>query len=66
MVQGQTPDFVQGYKDLAQELLVLLLQGQRKPVDDAAQDLQQFADPIEVFRLVDEPDEARKVWLSNL
>lgn len=42
---------------LDQELLVLSLEGQRKAVDDRAQDLQQLAHPVEVLCLIDEPQE---------
>ena len=34
---------------------MLRLEGEREPVDDGAEDLEEFADAIEVLSLVDEP-----------
>ena len=34
---------------------MLRLEGEREPVDDGAEDLEELADPVEVLRLVDEP-----------
>ena len=48
---------MQGNQHFDQELLVLLLQRQRKAVDYAAQDLQQLADTVKVLGLVDIPQE---------
>ena len=45
----------QNLTDLDKELLVLRLEGEREPVDDGAEDLEEFADAIEVLSLVDEP-----------
>ena len=54
LVLHQRLSLVQGDQHLAQELAVLDLQGQRKPVDDTAQDLQQFRHTVELLCLVDE------------
>ena len=40
---------------LYKELLVLRLEGEREPVDDGAEDLEELPHAIEVLRLVDEP-----------
>ena len=40
---------------LDEELLVLRLEGEREPVDDGAEDLEELADAIEVLSFVDEP-----------
>ena len=39
---------------------MLRLEGEREPVDDGAEDLEEFSDAIEVLRLVDEPDCSRQ------
>ena len=54
LVLHQCLSLVQGDQHLAQELAVLDLQGQCKPVDDTAQDLQQFRHTVELLCLVDE------------
>ena len=40
---------------LYKKLLVLRLEGEREPVDDGAEDLEELPHAIEVLRLVDEP-----------
>ncbi len=55
MVEGEATDFMQRNQNLAQELLVFRLERQREAVDNAAQDLQQLAHPVEVFGFIDEP-----------
>lgn len=57
MVQRQALDLVQWQQNLHQELLVFRLQGQSKPVYDAAQYFEQLAHAVKVFRLVDESQE---------
>lgn len=54
VVRCQAAWLMQRHQDANQEGLVLLLQGQRKPVDDTSQDFQQFSNPVEALRLVDE------------
>uniref|UniRef100_A0A1I8IGB6 DH domain-containing protein n=1 Tax=Macrostomum lignano TaxID=282301 RepID=A0A1I8IGB6_9PLAT len=48
---------VQRQQHLHEELLVLSLQRQRKSIDDAAQNLKQLANTIELLSLIDEPQE---------
>ena len=44
---------------------MLRLEGEREPVDDGAEDLEEFSDAIEVLRLVDEPD-CRRQQTANV
>ena len=48
-------NLVQGDEHPDQELLVLGLEGEGEPVDNAPQDLQQLAHPVKVLRLVNKP-----------
>jgi hypothetical protein len=52
MIQNQTLGFVQRHQNPRQKDLVLLLERQGKPIDDTPQDLEEFGNPIKVFRLV--------------
>lgn len=54
LVLDQGFGLVEGDEDLGQELPMLRLQGKGKPVDDAAQDLQQLCHSVELLCLVDE------------
>mmetsp|Transcript_101351 Transcript_101351/g.205712 ORF Transcript_101351/g.205712 Transcript_101351/m.205712 type:complete len:292 (+) Transcript_101351:49-924(+) len=50
-------DLVQRDQSLDQEVLVLILEGQSEAVDDAAQNLEQFADTVVDLALVDDLEE---------
>ena len=50
---------MQGDEHPDQELLVLSLEGEGEPVDNAPQDLQQLAYPVKVLRLVNKPSRLR-------
>ena len=50
---------MQGDEHPDQELLVLGLEGEGEPVDNAPQDLQQLAHPVKVLRLVNKPEQAK-------
>ena len=60
MVEGEASNLVEWDQDLAEELLVLGLQGQREPVNDATQNLQQLAHSVEVFRFVDKSGKKKR------
>lgn len=55
MVHGQRFHFVQRQQYFQQELLVFVLQWQRKAIDDAAEDFEQLGNAVVVFRFVNEP-----------
>ena len=54
MVNTQRAYFMQWHQNLQQKYLVFLFQWQRKPVNNGAQDLQQFRHAIMPLRLVNE------------
>lgn len=54
VVEVDVPHLVQRQQRLHQELLVLLLEGQREAVDDGAEDLEQLGDTVVSLGLVDE------------
>jgi hypothetical protein len=54
MIQNQTLGLVQRHQNPRQENLVFLLERQRESIDDTAQDLEEFGNPIKVFCFVDE------------
>ena len=54
LVLDQGLGLVEWGEDLGQELTMLRLQGQGKPVDDAPEDFQQLCHSIELLCLVDE------------
>ena len=59
MVEREAAHLVERDQDLDEELLVFGLQREREAVDDAAKDLQELANAVEVLRLVDEPAKSR-------
>jgi hypothetical protein len=54
VVERQASHLVQRDQHLDEELLVLGLEGQRKSVDDRAEDLEELAHAVKVLSLVDE------------
>jgi hypothetical protein len=57
MIEGQRLDFVEWNQDPSQKDLVFFFERQGKPVDDTAENLQEFGDPIVSFGFVDELEE---------
>lgn len=57
MVHAKTLHFMQWNQHPCEEELVLLLQWQRKSVDDGTENLQKFSDAIESLSLVDKLEE---------
>ena len=51
VVHGEVVDLVQREERLEQEVLVLVLERQRKAVDDRAEDLQELGDAVVPLRL---------------
>jgi hypothetical protein len=54
VIHAQTLHLMQRNQDASQEQFMLLLQRQRKAVDDRSHDFQQFCNPVKPFSLVGE------------
>ena len=52
MIDAEAFDLVQGQENFQQEHFVLLLERKGEPVDNAAQNLQKFGDPVVMLRFV--------------